>query len=140
MAGRRFVTDLFGHSVRWMSADRNSQFLTIAGNPEHYAGLLEVEIRYDNQHFRLRVRDDGKGMDSAALLGRKGHYGLRGMQERAKLIGGNLTVWSEPGMGTEVDLRVPLTPPTLPFTRLRGCREHLPQRPELNSGDHRDSQ
>ncbi len=30
---------------------------------------IEVEIRYDNQQFRLRVRDDGKGMDAAVLSG-----------------------------------------------------------------------
>ena len=70
---------------------------------------LEVEIRYDDQQFRLRVRDDGKGMDAAVLSGRapEGHFGLNGMRERAKLAGGNLTVWSEVDTGTEVELRVP---------------------------------
>jgi signal transduction histidine kinase len=73
------------------------------------AGLVEVEIRYDNQQFRLRVRDNGRGMDSAVLSGQapQGHYGLRGMRERATLIGGNVTVWSEKSVGTEVDLRIP---------------------------------
>ncbi len=70
---------------------------------------LEVEIRYDDQQFRLRVRDDGKGMDAAVLSGRgpEGHFGLNGMRERAKLAGGNLTVWSEVDAGTEVELRIP---------------------------------
>jgi signal transduction histidine kinase len=69
---------------------------------------IEVEIRYDNQQFRLRVRDDGKGMDSAVLSGQGpgGHYGLSGMRERAKLIGGKLVVWSEVDSGTEVDLSI----------------------------------
>jgi len=73
------------------------------------ARQLEVEIRYDNQQFRLRVRDDGKGMDAAALSGQglEGHYGLPGMRERARLIGGKLMVWSEVGAGTEVELTVP---------------------------------
>ena len=39
--------------------------------------------------------------------GSEGHYGLRGMRERAKLIGGKLVVWSEVDAGTEVELRVP---------------------------------
>jgi ligand-binding sensor domain-containing protein/signal transduction histidine kinase len=70
---------------------------------------LEVEIRYDDREFRLRVRDDGKGMDAALLSGQEptGHFGLNGMRERAKLVGGDLTVWSEVDAGTEVELRVP---------------------------------
>jgi signal transduction histidine kinase len=73
------------------------------------AGLVEVEIRYANDEIRLRVRDDGKGIDPGVLAaqGIEGHYGLRGMSERAAVIGGNLTVWSEVGAGTEVELRLP---------------------------------
>ncbi len=70
---------------------------------------VEVEIRYDERQLRLRLRDDGKGIDPKVL--RKGepagHYGLQGMRERAKLIGGKLTVWSELDSGTEVELSIP---------------------------------
>ena len=50
-----------------------------------------------------------KGIDPEVLAnqGREGHYGLRGMPERAALIGGKLAVWSEVGAGTEVELRLP---------------------------------
>jgi signal transduction histidine kinase/ligand-binding sensor domain-containing protein len=70
------------------------------------AGRVEVEIRYGDAEFRLRVRDDGQGIDPKVLAdqGVEGHYGLRGMPERAALIGGKLAVWSEPGAGTEVEL------------------------------------
>jgi signal transduction histidine kinase/ligand-binding sensor domain-containing protein len=73
------------------------------------ARQIEVEIRYDNEQFRLRVRDDGKGVDPAILSRQTsgGHYGLPGMRERANLIGGKLVVWSEVDAGTEVELRVP---------------------------------
>jgi signal transduction histidine kinase/ligand-binding sensor domain-containing protein len=73
------------------------------------ARQIEVEIRYDTAQFRLRVRDDGKGVDPAILSsqGSEGHYGLPGMRERATLIGGKLVVWSEVDEGTEVELRVP---------------------------------
>ena len=73
------------------------------------ARRVEVEIRYDQEQFRLRVRDDGKGIDPAILSsrGRERHYGLPGMQERATLIGGKLAVWSELDAGTEVEVRVP---------------------------------
>ena len=73
------------------------------------AGKLEVDIRYGTDELRLRVRDDGKGIDQEVLASRgvAGHYGLRGMTERAALIGGKLSVWSEVGAGTEVELRLP---------------------------------
>jgi signal transduction histidine kinase len=73
------------------------------------ARRIEVEIRYDNEQFRLRVRDDGKGIDPAILSRHEseGHYGLPGMRERAKLIGGKLAVWSEVDAGTEVELGIP---------------------------------
>jgi signal transduction histidine kinase len=73
------------------------------------ARQIEVEIRYDDQQFRLRVRDDGKGIQTAVLSGQEpvGHFGLPGMRERAKLIGGKLTIWSEVDGGTEVELRIP---------------------------------
>ena len=79
-------------------------------NAFHHARArqVEVEIRYDDE-FRLRVRDDGKGIDAAVLSSHslEGHYGLRGMRERATLIKGKLAVWSEVNGGTEVELRVP---------------------------------
>jgi signal transduction histidine kinase/ligand-binding sensor domain-containing protein len=73
------------------------------------AKRIEVEIRYDERQLRVRVRDDGKGIDPKDLNeeGRPGHYGLRGMRERAKLMGGKLAVWSELDSGTEVELRIP---------------------------------
>jgi signal transduction histidine kinase len=73
------------------------------------AQRIEVEIQYHDRHFRLSVRDDGKGMDCKFVNegGRVGHYGLRGMHERAKLLGGELTVRSQLDSGTEVKLSLP---------------------------------
>ena len=73
------------------------------------ASRVEVEIHYDERQLRLRIRDDGKGIDPQILTnkGRPGHWGLRGMQERAKLVGGNLEVWSKPDSGTEIELTIP---------------------------------
>ena len=72
---------------------------------------VEVEIRYDEKYFRIRVRDDGKGIPSDVLSGdgREGHYGLHGMRERAKLVGGKLTIWTELGSGTEIEAIIPGT-------------------------------
>jgi signal transduction histidine kinase len=73
------------------------------------AQRVEVEIQYLKRHFCLRVRDDGKGMDGKFVIerGRVGHYGLCGMHERAKLLGGELTVRSQLNSGTEVELSLP---------------------------------
>jgi signal transduction histidine kinase/ligand-binding sensor domain-containing protein len=70
------------------------------------ASRIEVEIRYDQRRFRVRVRDDGKGIDGTAGAG-DGHYGMAGMHERAKLLGAMLSVWSEQDSGTEAELTVP---------------------------------
>jgi signal transduction histidine kinase len=73
------------------------------------ASRIEAEIRYDERLFRMRVRDDGKGIDLKVLnQGRRaGHWGLPGIRERAKQIGARLEFWSEAGAGTEVELIVP---------------------------------
>jgi ligand-binding sensor domain-containing protein/signal transduction histidine kinase len=74
-----------------------------------HAGRIEIDLRYDDEQFRMRVRDDGKGIDATVLTNQsaEGHYGLPGMRERAALIGGELAVWSKEGAGTEVELRLP---------------------------------
>jgi len=73
------------------------------------ARQIEVEIQYEERQLRLRVRDDGKGVDPKLLddEGRPGHWGLHGMHERAKLVGAHLDVWSKLDSGTEVELSIP---------------------------------
>jgi signal transduction histidine kinase len=73
------------------------------------ASRIEAAIHYDPNLFRLRIRDDGKGINAAVLQegARAGHWGLPGIRERAKRIGARLALWSESGAGTEVELTVP---------------------------------
>jgi signal transduction histidine kinase len=73
------------------------------------AHRIEAEIRYDDHMLRVRIRDDGTGIDPKVLKdgGRAGHWGLRGVRERAQRIGAQLDFWSEAGAGTEVQLAVP---------------------------------
>jgi ligand-binding sensor domain-containing protein/signal transduction histidine kinase len=73
------------------------------------ARQIEAEIRYDHAQLRLRIRDDGKGIDPKVLQegGRAGHWGLPGIRERAKRIGARLDFWSDAGAGTEAELTVP---------------------------------
>jgi signal transduction histidine kinase/ligand-binding sensor domain-containing protein len=70
---------------------------------------IEAEVIYGEAALQVRIRDDGQGIDDTVLDAgeRPGHFGLIGMRERAKKLGAHLEVWSKPGAGTEVDLRIP---------------------------------
>jgi PAS domain S-box-containing protein len=70
---------------------------------------VDAEILYDEKLLRLRIRDDGKGIDRQVLEngGRAGHWGLIGIRERAKRLAAQLDFYSEAGVGTEVQLTLP---------------------------------
>ena len=80
------------------------------GNAFRHSGAhsIEAEFNYEESELRIRIRDDGTGIDSTILRQghRYGHFGLPGMRERAKKVGAHLDVWSRPGAGTEVELRI----------------------------------
>ena len=72
------------------------------------AAVVETVLDYTRERFRMIVRDNGCGMDPEVLRsGREGHWGLSGMHERSKKIGGCLNVRSAVGAGTEIHLTVP---------------------------------
>jgi signal transduction histidine kinase len=67
----------------------------------------EVKLDYADG-FSLTVSDDGVGFDSTVRAGAlNGHYGLRGMRERAAHIGAELTICSSAESGTQVRLAMP---------------------------------
>jgi signal transduction histidine kinase/ligand-binding sensor domain-containing protein len=74
----------------------------------HSSGTrLVVELDY-GQDLVMRVMDNGQGIDPAIMeLGRKGHFGLQGMKERAARIHARLALVSSPKRGTEITLTVP---------------------------------
>jgi len=70
--------------------------------------MIEVELTYDRSSLRLVIRDNGIGMArEVGSSGLPGHWEISGMRERAQQIGTRLSVWSQPGAGTEVDLSIP---------------------------------
>jgi signal transduction histidine kinase len=72
------------------------------------ASAVETVLEYGREHFRILVRDDGKGIDPEVLTaGREGHFGLSGMRERARKIGARFKIRTAAGAGTEIDLIVP---------------------------------
>ncbi len=84
-------------------------------NVVRHAGARRVcvEARRRGREIHLSVRDDGCGFDPASAragAAGAGGFGLLGMQERARLAGGEITVESRPGQGTLVRVRIPLAP------------------------------
>jgi len=75
-------------------------------NVRKHASAHEVRVclGYADDRVRLTVVDDGSGFDSAAV---NGGYGLSGMRDRVRQVGGAVEVRTEPGAGTEVRAEVP---------------------------------
>ncbi|MFF5261033.1 histidine kinase [Actinomadura viridis] len=78
------------------------------------ASYVDLLLEHDHDRVRLMVKDDGVGFSPRAVAGRGRHgrrpdsYGLRGMAERAELLGGRVTVTSRPGVGTTVEAVIPI--------------------------------
>ena len=75
------------------------------------ATSAEVTVEFNEDKTRLTVSDNGKGFDPPSSVGdlaRDGKLGLAGMEERAQLLGGSMTLKSEPGKGTTVTTEVPI--------------------------------
>jgi signal transduction histidine kinase len=69
---------------------------------------IEIDLLYKRRYFRLRCRDNGQGIPEEIIQsgGRNGHWGLQGMKERANSIGAKISIWTEDGKGTEIDVRL----------------------------------
>ncbi len=71
------------------------------------ASKLEIILNYAHD-LTLRVSDNGVGVEPDILMkGREGHFGLRGMRERADRIRSKFTIDSSPSSGTVMTLVVP---------------------------------
>lgn len=70
-----------------------------------------VRVEFADHATRITVSDNGKGFEMPTRIGdlaRSGKLGLAGMQERAQLLGGTLSIDSKPGKGTTLTVEVPL--------------------------------
>ena len=73
------------------------------------ASTIHMELYFDHAAVRLRVSDDGCGFDPEQPAQRAdGHWGIAGMRERAKNVGAQLRLVSQPGAGTTVEALVSL--------------------------------
>lgn len=67
------------------------------------AYMVTVDLHEEDSKLTLHIQDDGRGFNVNEVHG-EGHFGLKGMHERALTIGAELTVESQPGRGTSVRL------------------------------------
>ena len=111
-----------GGAYRVLPGALEDEVLRIAqealSNVSRHAGAatVRVDVQYGQHELVLEIADDGRGFvlnaspeeSATSLAGGTGHYGLRGMRERAATIGADLLLQSAPGEGTIVKLLVPL--------------------------------
>jgi signal transduction histidine kinase len=76
-------------------------------NVRKHAKADKVRIRLTprNGFLNIRIIDDGVGFK---LKPRRGHFGLQTMRERAEVVGGGMTVSSNPGKGTQIEVWIPI--------------------------------
>lgn len=74
-----------------------------------HPSVIQVELAYEKKWLNLIVRDDGRGLDAdeARLAESDGHWGVRGMKERAARANGVLDIAVSEGRGTSVTLSLP---------------------------------
>ena len=98
-----------------LTEEAEQQLLRIAQeavtNALKHAGASRIRVKLDLETRRLflRIVDNGRGFEQQdAFSSQGGHFGLIGMRERAERLGGELRLASQPGGGTEVEVKVPL--------------------------------
>ncbi|MBN1218809.1 MAG: HAMP domain-containing protein [Anaerolineae bacterium] len=105
-----------------------------------YATQVDVLAEFDRRQVRLVVQDNGQGFEVPEALtdfASNGNFGMMGLQERARLFGGNIVVQSAPNQGTRIELLIPRQTDLPDFevgvtsTSLEGV---LPQKPSDGKG------
>ncbi len=102
--------------IRRLSPERELALYRIVQEALHnavkhaHAKQVQVKLKYDDL-LEVIVSDDGVGFDMpdrVDALTERGHFGLIGMRERAELIGAQLTIRSSAGVGTAIELHLPV--------------------------------
>ncbi len=72
------------------------------------ATQASITMTCDDENLNIKIYDNGIGFNPTQNVGRSGHYGLLGLRERARIMGGVLTIQSQPSQGTSIELQLPL--------------------------------
>jgi PAS domain S-box-containing protein len=86
---------------------------------------FEVTLIGGPDQIHLSVRDSGSGFDATEAIG-GGGLGLKSMRERLKLVQGELSIESQPGKGTTIHARVPVTPKMIALVAAGGSYSDAP--------------
>jgi signal transduction histidine kinase len=92
-----------------------------------HATHANIYLRFEEKNVRINVRDNGIGFDLERAKQQRASrpsLGLAGMQERAALLGGTVSVQSRPGLGTEVEALIPYQHSEAGFHRLEVKDDH----------------
>lgn len=71
------------------------------------ANKVEVNLKKDGGNLFMEIKDDGKGFD-VSEIGKRNSFGLIGIRERVKIMGGTFEILSQQGSGTTVTIKIPL--------------------------------
>ena len=79
-------------------------------NVRKHAGVNKALVKFEDNgsHLTLVIKDEGKGFDFGEIRQKRESYGIVGMQERVKIFGGELEIFSRPGAGAQIIIKVPL--------------------------------
>jgi signal transduction histidine kinase len=113
-SGVRFIVDV--HSIDGLlSAESEINLYRVLqesiNNIVKHSGASEAEVRVhrDSHAIGVVIRDNGNGFDLEQFLGKKDHgFGLIGIGERVKLLGGSHSIDSVPSKGTTITISLPL--------------------------------
>ena len=110
--GGAHISFAVGGAYRRLRSETENEAVQIArealGNAVRHAGATEIQVTldYTRTAVELQVRDNGRGFDQETAAKLDGHYGLRGMLERAARIPATLNVNSATGEGTLLTLHI----------------------------------
>ncbi|WP_421568393.1 sensor histidine kinase [Stenotrophomonas sp. PD6] len=113
-AQTNYAVHVQGRPRRWRQPELGEVYRIVreaVANATRHAGASRIDVRvsYALLHTTIEIEDDGCGIRDEVLArgGSDGHWGLRGMRERAALCGGTLSVEAVPAGGTRVRVRLP---------------------------------
>lgn len=72
------------------------------------ARKLKLEVGQEDEWLHIRYQDDGVGMETGRDFSDTNRYGLKGIAERARMVGGGVTLESQPGQGLKIHCALPL--------------------------------
>ncbi|MED4054528.1 ATP-binding protein [Niallia taxi] len=72
------------------------------------AEKVRMEMKIINSEIVIKISDNGIGFKKKSIGNHAGRYGLIGLFERARLIGGEIQINSDIGIGTEITMKVPI--------------------------------